>query len=209
MSERKDNKRIKFTADNVDYYEAQFRLEHDRAMGYIPRTEPVQPQEVPLNVLANQTFPVPFELHETFRAWINRNKLARFDCFQEPNWNCPCYKCETFRTRQNEDLDLQETYMDAYMTDAIMGSTADEPSTDKKMSVDEAAAYAQESSVVVPHSSVVCHFFSELPQYEGKEPTTPKFSTCEFYVPDSDHGKEAAQQHWIRLMQMTPTKLTF
>jgi hypothetical protein len=78
MSERKDNKRIKFTADNVDQYEAQFRLEHDRAMGYIPRTEPVQPREVPLNVLANQTFPVPFELHETFRAWINRNKLARF-----------------------------------------------------------------------------------------------------------------------------------
>ena len=190
MSERKDNKRIKFTADNVDYYEAQFRLEHDRAMGY-------------------KTFPVPFEPHETFRAWINRNKLAHFDCFQEPNWNCPCYKCETFRTRQNEHLDLQETYMDAYMTDAIMGSTADEPSPDKKMSVDEAKAFAQEFSVVVPHSSVVCHFFSELPQYEGKEPTTPKFSTCEFYVPDSDHGKEAAQQHWIRLMQMTPTKLTF
>ena len=77
------------------------------------------------------------------------------------------------------------------------------------MSVDEAAAYAQESSVVVPHSSVVFHFYSELPQYEGKEPTTPKFSTCEFSVPDSDHGKEAAQQRWIRLMQMTPNKLTF
>ena len=37
MSERKDNKRIKFSADNVDQYEAQFRLEHDRAMGYIPK----------------------------------------------------------------------------------------------------------------------------------------------------------------------------
>ena len=76
------------------------------------------------------------------------------------------------------------------------------------MSVQEAAAYAQESSVVIPHSSVFCHFFSELPQYEGKEPT-PKFSTCEFSVPDSDHGKEVAQQRWIRLMQMTPTTLKF
>ena len=98
----------------------EFRLEHDRAMGYIPRPEPVQPREVPLNVLANQAFPVPFELHETFRAWINHNKLACFDCFEQPNWICPCYKCET---------------------------------------------YAQESSVVIPHSSVVCHLFSELLQY--------------------------------------------
>ena len=62
----------------------EFRLEHDRAMGYIPRPEPVQPREVPLNVLANQAFPVPFELHETFRAWINRNKLACLIVLKSP-----------------------------------------------------------------------------------------------------------------------------
>ena len=61
----------------------------------------------------------------------------------------------------------------------------------------------------MPHATVVCHFFSDLPQYEGKVPTTPKFSTCEFSVPDSDHGKEAAQQCWMRLMHMTPTTLKF
>ena len=75
--------------------------------------------------------------------------------------------------------------------------------------VQEAAAYAQESSVVVPHANVVCHFFSDLPQYEGMVPTTPKFSTYEFTVPDSDLGKEAAQKRWIRLMQMTPNTLKF
>ena len=69
MSERNDSKRIKFSVLNVEQYESQFRLEHDRAMGYIPRPEPVQPREVPLNVLANQAFPVLFELHETFRAY--------------------------------------------------------------------------------------------------------------------------------------------
>ena len=31
------NKRIKFTSDNIDEYEKQFMLEHDRAMGYAPR----------------------------------------------------------------------------------------------------------------------------------------------------------------------------
>ena len=89
------------------------------------------------------------------------------------------------------------------------GPNADEQITDKKMSVQEAVVYAQESSVVISHSSVVCHFSSELPQYEGKEPSAPKFSTCEFSVLESDHGKEAAQQRWIQLMQMTPTTLKF
>ena len=54
MSEHNDYKRSKFSTENVEHYESQFRLEHDRAMGYIPRPEPVQPREVPLNVLANQ-----------------------------------------------------------------------------------------------------------------------------------------------------------
>ena len=38
-----NNKRIKFTDDNVDEYERQFCLEHDIAMGYVARsTPPVQ-----------------------------------------------------------------------------------------------------------------------------------------------------------------------
>ena len=47
MSEGNDSKRmIKFTDDNVAFYEAQFMLEHNRAMGYVARPEPVQPPQL-------------------------------------------------------------------------------------------------------------------------------------------------------------------
>ena len=36
-------KKIKFTDDNIEYYERQFKLEHDRAMGYVPRSTPPVP----------------------------------------------------------------------------------------------------------------------------------------------------------------------
>ena len=35
-----DHKKIKFTEDNIDEYERQFRLEYDRAMGYVARSSP-------------------------------------------------------------------------------------------------------------------------------------------------------------------------
>ena len=111
--------------------------------------------------------------------------------------------------KQNEALDLQESHMDMYMANAILGPISDGQNQDRKMSVQEAAAYVQDASVVVPQATVVCHFFSELPQYEGMVPTTPKFSTVEFTVPDSDHGKEAAQQRWMKRMRMTPNTLKF
>ena len=214
MSEEHKLKKVKYTAENVEYYERQYMMEHNIAMGYAPRPPTEQttqnPPQPSLLEMANAAFPVPFLLHETFRAWIERNRLARFDCFEEPNWTCLCYKCETFRAKYNEQLDLQEKYMDEYMADAIQGPATNANTIDRKMTVQEAAEYDQannSSSVVRPN--VVCHFFSDLPKYEGTYPSTPKFSTIEFNIPDSDHGKEAAQQHWITMMQMTPTRLTF
>ena len=40
-------------------------------------------------------------------------------------------------------------------------------------------------------------------------PSTPAFSAVDFDFPCKDHGKEEAQQKWIRLMQMTPNQLRF
>ena len=37
ISEEHKQKRIKYTADNVEYYEIQYMLEHDRAIGYALR----------------------------------------------------------------------------------------------------------------------------------------------------------------------------
>ena len=50
------NKKIKFTADNIEEYDREFKLEHDRAMGYVPRTStPVQN----IVALAMQVFQPP------------------------------------------------------------------------------------------------------------------------------------------------------
>ena len=214
MSKEPENKRIKFSDENVDYYERLFMIEHNRAMGYTEREpEAIQRQhmstQISLVEAANAAFPIPFQLHETFRVWIHRNRMARFDCFEEPNWTCQCYKCETFRAKFNEDLDLQESYMDMYMMDAIRGPSFEEKEPDRKMTVEEAEEFAQTNTSVVIQPNVVCHFFSNLPDYEGTAPSTPKFSTVDYTIPMSDHGKQAAQQRWIRLMQMTPTRLVF
>ena len=37
---------------------------------------------------------------ESFRSCKQRNQLAKFDCFQEPDWECPWYKCATWRTKR-------------------------------------------------------------------------------------------------------------
>ena len=122
--------------------------------------------------------------------------MARFDCLEEPNWTCQCSKCETFQAKFNEELNLQESYMDMY----------DDNDPDHKMTVEETADYARDNASVTIQPSVVCHFFSDLPAYEGTAPNTPKFSTIDYTIPESDHGKQAAQQRWIRLLQMTPTR---
>ena len=41
-------KKIKFTDDNIEYNERQFKLEHDRAMGYVPRSTPLVPSVMQL-----------------------------------------------------------------------------------------------------------------------------------------------------------------
>ena len=57
--------------------------------------------------------------------------------------------------------------------------------------------------------ATVCHFYTELPYDDGVTPLTSKFSTVEYDLPASDHGKQKAQEKWIALMQMTPSRLIF
>ena len=75
---------MKFIDENVDAHEKQFKLEHDRAMGHIPREQSVQD----FRQVAMEEFKPPASvepLMESFRAWIRRNHLAKFDCFKEAN----------------------------------------------------------------------------------------------------------------------------
>ena len=90
---------MKFTNENVDAYEKQFKLEHDRAMGYISLEQTVQD----IHQITMEQFKPPVCVEpviKTFRAWIRRNHLAMFDCFKEANWECPCYKCTTWRVQR-------------------------------------------------------------------------------------------------------------
>ena len=54
----------------------------------------------------------------------------------------------------------------------------------------------------------VAHVFLEMPSNGSFEASTPKFS-IPTYVVMSDQGKVAAQERWIALMRMTPTRLIF
>ena len=33
---------------------------------------------------------------------------ARFDCFKECNWECPCYKCDTWRKHREADVIMMQ-----------------------------------------------------------------------------------------------------
>ena len=55
----------------------------------------------------------------------------------------------------------------------------------------------------------ISHFLTDLPNIDVETPLTPKFSMVEYDLPDSDQGKQKAQEEWIALMQMTPTQLVF
>ena len=57
--------------------------------------------------------------------------------------------------------------------------------------------------------SNVSHFFVDVPANFGVAPSTPKLTTMEVNTIAFDHGKQAAQEKWIHLMQMTPTNLRF
>ena len=55
----------------------------------------------------------------------------------------------------------------------------------------------------------VAHFYVGLPAYNGEHPSTPACSTAVYDLPNSDNRKTTAQEHWIKMQQMTPTRLCF
>ena len=51
--------------------------------------------------------------------------------------------------------------------------------------------------------------YEEMPIEADIAPSTPKFSVVYYDFPAFDQGKELAHQKWVKLMQTTPTRLTF
>ena len=55
----------------------------------------------------------------------------------------------------------------------------------------------------------VAHFYIGLPAYNGEHTSTQTCSAAVYDLPASSHGKTAAQERWIKMQQMTPTRLCF
>ena len=209
MSNEHNSKKMRFNEENLEECERQIMLQHDRAMGYATRLSPVR------NVLhiAMEVFKPPpsiMPIMETFRAWIRRNQLARFDCFEEANWDCPCYKCDTWRKHKVADVvmmqQIQQDQENEFMKNFGMPSSPCKGAQEQNQNVmcsDEGVG------LFSVRYACVAHFYVDLPSGDENVPSTPKFSTVEYDLPASDHGKEKAQQRWIALMQMTPTRLVF
>ena len=93
--------KIVFSPSNLDTYDRMFMDEHNAAMGY---TSPLVPRVESIVETMNRLYPVPSPIHAPFRRWIENNRLARFDCFLPPSWNCTCYKCVTYQVQSENDV---------------------------------------------------------------------------------------------------------
>ena len=193
-----NNKRIKFTDDNVDEYERQFRLEHDIAMVYVARSTPLVQNIMQQAMEVFRPPPSIVPIMESFRTWIRRNQLARFDCFQQPLYECPCYKCETWRRSKDAEI-VMMAIMEEQNRDAILGNP-NSSDGDNNNERKPAGTTENESAMFCVQYACVCHSYSDLPNDDGETPSTPRFSTVEYDLPASDHGKQKAQEKWISLM---------
>ena len=87
--------------------------------------------------------------------------MARFDCFQEPSWNCSCYKCVTWCANREADVSMMEAIMDERNREAILGA----PNSPDAKGVEEEKATNpdDENALFSVRYARVCHFYSELP----------------------------------------------
>ena len=106
---------------------------------------------------------------------------------------------------------MMEGILQQQQQEHLLGSPA---SSEKERNMKQAATTNSESPTTQTSQfsvryACVCHFYEEMPIEADVAPSTPKFSAVDYDLPTSDHGKELAQQKWVKLMQITPTRLTF
>jgi len=208
------NKKVKFSSlspGSLQQFENQVMNMHDIAMGYAARPVEVKLENKDLIHLAMKEFPVPPELHDSFQSWIRKNNMAKFDCFLDPSIDCQCYKCKTVLAKKNKDMTYFQERLDSNDKRAI-------EMMDVKLPFNPLVELPpMMHDVFVPANAApldvsvrnVSHFFVDVPTTFGVAPSTPKLTTVEVNTFASDHGKQAAQEKWINLMQMTPTTLRF
>ena len=184
-------KKVKLSPGSLEMYEREAINLHNIAMGYAPRPE--RDGTTNITELALQQFTVPPALHNTFQSWIRQNQLVRFDCFLDPSIECECYKCQTVLAKKNCNLNYFEERLDSNERRSIESMDVLSPS---------------HPLLQLPPMS----FPSSEPANAvtfGVAPSTPKLTTLDVSSVASDHGKQEAQQKWIRLMNITPAFLRF
>ena len=62
---------------------------------------------------------------------------------------------------------------------------------------------------MIKNIAPITKVYEEMPIEADIAPSTPKLSVVDYVLPASDHGKELAQQKWVKLMQTTSTWLPF
>ena len=206
-------KKFRFSPGSIEEHEQMFMNMHNIAMGYVPRPVVQEDTSPDLVQLAMATFPVPPSVHDSFQTWIRRNKLARFDCFLDPSIKCDCYKCKTVLAKMDADVVYFEARKDSIEKKAIENMDVVLPFQQlvelPPIVFEETVPRTTTDTQLDIAVSNVAHFYLDIPETFAIAPSTPKMTTVAVNVAVSDHGKKEAQQKWITLMQMTPTRLTF
>ena len=141
---------------------------------------------------------------------IRHNKLARFDCFLDPSIDCECYKCKTVLAKIEANINYFEARKDSIEKQAIENMDVVAPFQQllelPPMVTEETMPRVMNGT---PLDVSVGNVYVDIPETFAIAPSTPKLTTIEVDVIVSDHGKTEAQEKWVKLMQMTPTRLTF
>ena len=202
-------KRPKFSPSNVAEQEQTFIRMHNVAMGYKPRD---------ISTISNQTRRscscqcyFPSTKLSTFQDLLCIQRQAKFNCFEEPSAFCDCYKCVTHWERMNSELDYYEKVYEDKLQAQMLESDSEDDLKPKAVFTVNSSTFTM-PNVVSDFKLVaknVAHFYIGLPAYNGEHPSTPTCSTAVYDLPASSHGKTAAQERWIKMQQMTPTRLCF
>ena len=166
------SKKIKISPSNVDEYERVFMLEHDVAMGYKTPNVLRAPKVKSTMEQFMEQHPVLSPLHVSFRTWIARTVLAKFDCFQLRNWMCECYKCAAWQKKEDHEWSVMEAIKSDHersqttsnvsgvtASDRILGSRHGNVREDDVKSgnpLQPSISENQENNAI--NSSNICHF---------------------------------------------------
>ena len=131
----------------------------------------------------------------------------------DPSIDCECYKCKTALAKIEADINYFEARKDSIEKQAIENMDVVAPFQQllelPPMVTEETMPRVMNGTPLDVSVGNVARFHVDIPETFAIAPSTLQLTTIEVDVIVSDHGKTEAQEKWVKLMQMTPTRLTF